>query len=66
MPRFEQLQLRKQRSREDAVPTFPENYKRVGGDPSSETDEILGDITEVLAEHEATRLLGHRAIEASK
>lgn len=54
MPRFELLQKSPQRHRRDnSVPsTFPENYERANGDPGKDTDEILGEIALVLAEHD--------------
>lgn len=53
MPRFEQLQHRKSRSRGESVPsTFPESYERAHGDPGKNTDELLGEIAIVLAEHD--------------
>lgn len=68
MSRQEQLQLRKQRQREESVSTFPESYKRANGDPdSSNVDEILGEIAEILSENkdETRKALGHLGIEAA-
>lgn len=66
MPRQEQLQLRKQRQREESVSTFPLEYKRTSGDPGENIDEILGEIAELLVENDATRKkLGHLGIEAA-
>lgn len=79
MPKFEQLQHRKSRSREESVSgTFPEGYQRLhGGNPGSDPDELLEEISFVLADHEhslehehdhdvARRHLGHLGLEAKK
>lgn len=66
MLRQEQLQQRKQRSREDSVPTFPPEYRRANGKPGGETEDIRDEIDEILAENTETRSqLGHLGIEAA-
>lgn len=65
MPKFEQLQTRHRRSREESVPsTFPENHLHAHGNPGDGSEELLGEITVLLSEHEhlheeAHRHLGH-------